>query len=172
MAVLYRHIRLDSNQPFYIGIGKTEKRAYSKRGRNDHWHAVVNKHDYKVHIMLDDLTWEKACQKEIEFIQLYGRRDLGLGTLVNMTDGGEGMLGQKQSKETIDKRLTSNSGYKHTEEAKEKQRIAATGRKHTEETIEKCRKAATGQPRSEESNARRSATLKAYFAKKRIENAR
>lgn len=25
MAVLYRHIRLDKNEPFYVGIGKTEE---------------------------------------------------------------------------------------------------------------------------------------------------
>ena len=31
---LYRHIRLDLGSPFYIGIGKTEKRAYSKKNRN------------------------------------------------------------------------------------------------------------------------------------------
>jgi hypothetical protein len=32
MAYLYRHIRLDKNEPFYIGIGsdKQYKRAYNK----------------------------------------------------------------------------------------------------------------------------------------------
>ena len=30
MAIVYRHIRLDKNEVFYIGIGKTEKRAYEK----------------------------------------------------------------------------------------------------------------------------------------------
>ena len=34
MAILYRHIRLDKNVPFYIGIGKDIKRAYSKSNRN------------------------------------------------------------------------------------------------------------------------------------------
>lgn len=29
-------------------------------------------------------------QKEIEFINLYGRKDLGLGTLINNSNGGEG----------------------------------------------------------------------------------
>ena len=28
MAVVYRHIRLDKNEPFYIGIGEKENRAY------------------------------------------------------------------------------------------------------------------------------------------------
>ena len=34
MAVLYRHIRIDKNEPFYIGIGDKENRAYSHKGRN------------------------------------------------------------------------------------------------------------------------------------------
>ena len=40
------------------------------------------------------MTWEEACEKEKEYIKFYGRRDLGLGSLVNMTDGGEGGLGK------------------------------------------------------------------------------
>ena len=33
MAYVYRHIRLDKNQPFYIGVGTcdTYERAYSKK---------------------------------------------------------------------------------------------------------------------------------------------
>jgi hypothetical protein len=38
----------------------------------------------------NDITKEEAIRKEMEFIQIYGRRDLGLGTLCNLTDGGEG----------------------------------------------------------------------------------
>ena len=44
---LYRHIRLDKNEPFYIGIGTKEeryksfemiyKRAFSKKKRNIIW---------------------------------------------------------------------------------------------------------------------------------------
>lgn len=28
MAVVYRHIRLDKNEPFYIGIGNEKSKAY------------------------------------------------------------------------------------------------------------------------------------------------
>lgn len=90
-CIVYRHIRLDTNMPFYIGIGKSEKRAYSKN-RSNLWHKIVNKTDYKVQILFENLTWQQACEKEIELIQLYGRIDLGTGTLTNMTDGGEGTL--------------------------------------------------------------------------------
>jgi hypothetical protein len=89
---LYRHIRLDKNEPFYIGIGcqKNYQRAYVKKHRNKYWNNIVNSTDYRVEIILDNLTKDEALQKEKEFIALYGRKDLGLGTLVNMTDGGDG----------------------------------------------------------------------------------
>lgn len=99
MAYVYRHIRLDKNEPFYVGIAKDEykncERAYSKYYRNKHWHNIINKSHYEVEIILDDLTWEEACKKEIEFIKLYGRADLKTGSLVNMTDGGDGFKGPK-----------------------------------------------------------------------------
>ena len=99
MAYLYRHIRLDKSEPFYIGIGSDSdyKRANAKRGRNKYWKNIVNLSSYEVEILLDGLTWGDACIKEIEFIALYGRADLGKGPLVNMTDGGEGKFGLKDS---------------------------------------------------------------------------
>lgn len=98
MAYLYRHIRLDKQEVFYIGIGndKNYSRAQSKNNRTKHWHNIA-KNGYEVEIVLDNLTWEEACEKEKEFIKLYGRKDLNKGTLVNMTDGGEGVLGLKQT---------------------------------------------------------------------------
>lgn len=99
MACIYRHIRLDTNEPFYIGMGKSVKRAFSIKDRNTHWNNIYNsqKKIYKVEIILDDLTWEDAQNKEIEFIKLYGRRDLGKGSLCNFTDGGQGNKGYKAS---------------------------------------------------------------------------
>ena len=78
MAYLYRHIRLDKNTPFYIGIGSDLKynRANSIKDRNIFWKRIANKTQYRVEIMLDDLSWEEACEKEKEFIKIYGRGDL------------------------------------------------------------------------------------------------
>jgi|LakMenEpi03Aug12_release.lakeMendotaPanAssembly.Ray.scaffolds.fasta_scaffold109825_2 hypothetical protein len=97
---LYRHIRLDTNQPFYIGIGTkrnrsyksitTEyERAYRKDNRNSYWNRIVNKFGYVVQIVLDNLTLEEAKLKEIEFISMYGRRDLEDKLLCNRTNGGD-----------------------------------------------------------------------------------
>ncbi len=112
MPILYRHIRQDKNEPFYIGIGESESRAYEIKGRTRAWKNIANK-GYNVEVLFDDLSWEKACEKEIEFIALYGRRDKKTGTLVNMTDGGEGTV-----------------GYRHTDETKEIIRESMTGSKN------------------------------------------
>ena len=130
MAYVYRHIRLDKNEPFYIGIGKTEKRAYEKIKRNQFWYNIVAKTNYEVEILFDNLTWEEAGEKEKEFIKLYGKK-ANSGTLVNITDGGGGILGARHTEES--KRKIS-IGSKNRErlprsvETKEKLRIANTGK--------------------------------------------
>lgn len=90
MAVVYRHRRLDDNSIFYVGIGINESRSFSKRNRNKHWKNITNKTKYSIELILEDLSWEDACELEIFLIELYGRKDLGLGKLVNMTNGGDG----------------------------------------------------------------------------------
>ncbi len=156
MAIVYRHIRLDTGRPFYIGIGKHIKRAFLKgKSRGTHWSGVVKKYGYEVEILFYDLTWAKACEKEIEFIKLYGRLDKGTGILVNKTDGGEGCHGTVQSEEARLKmskakkgkyignknpnfgkrgeksplfgRIGANKGKKQSEEIKRKRSIAMTG---------------------------------------------
>jgi len=112
LPIVYRHIRQDKNKPFYIGIGESEDRAYERKGRTRAWKHIAKK-GYDVEVLFDDLSWEEACEKEVEFIALYGRRDKKKGTLVNMTDGGEGTV-----------------GYRHTDETKEKCRLATSGENH------------------------------------------
>lgn len=110
---LYRHIRQDKNQPFYIGIGtkyenkkfKTIRseyyRAYSKEHRGPAWRGIVKRNsDYLIEIVLESEDYEYIKEKEKEFIKLYGRIDLETGFLVNLTDGGDGLLGAKHSEET------------------------------------------------------------------------
>jgi hypothetical protein len=112
LPILYRHIRQDKNEPFYIGIGESEDRAYETKGRTRAW-KNISKKGYDIEVLFNDLSWEEACEKEKEFIALYGRRDKKTGTLVNMTDGGEGTV-----------------GYRHTVKTKEKCRLATLGENH------------------------------------------
>jgi hypothetical protein len=122
MAYVYRHIRLDKNEPFYIGIGSSKyyNRAYRHKNRSDFWKRVANKTDYRVDILFDDLTWEEACEKEKEFIKLYGRIDLKTGCLVNMTNGGDGGLGRVVSKEHRKNIAEANRKRVFTDEQREK----------------------------------------------------
>lgn len=95
MACVYQHIRLDKNEVFYIGIGKSHKRAYSQKSRNKHWVNIINllNGNFTVEILFDNISWKEATLKEIELISNIGRKDLKLGNLVNLTNGGEGTLG-------------------------------------------------------------------------------
>lgn len=58
MAYVYRHIRLDKNEPFYIGIGSDSeyKRAHTHHSRNAHWKNIVNITAYEVEILIDNVT--------------------------------------------------------------------------------------------------------------------
>lgn len=100
MAYVYRHIRLDKNEPFYIGIGSDSsyKRANSLENRNKYWRHINSKTTIEVEILIDNISWEEACEKEREFISIYGRISEG-GILCNLTDGGEGTIGRKATKE-------------------------------------------------------------------------
>ena len=88
----YYHKRLDNGEIFYVGIGEIT-RPYETKYRNNHWNHTVNKIGYEIVIVNEGLTWEEACEWEISEIKRIGRRDLGLGPLVNMTNGGEGTQG-------------------------------------------------------------------------------
>lgn len=150
MAYVYKHIRKDTNQVFYIGIGKTKRRATDRNNRNDRWTKVVNKAGFDVEIVSDGLDWDSACELEKKLIKEYGRADLGEGCLVNMTDGGDGINNYSHSEET--RRLMSllkkngkgrdmsgennpQWGRPLTEEHKQKIRDSKSGKKQSEEHI-------------------------------------
>lgn len=150
---VYRHIRLDKNEPFYIGIGnkKNYARAYQTNPdrRNEIWRKIFTKTNIDVEIILEGLSKSQASEKEQEFIKLYGRKDLNNGLLCNMTDGGDGiwncirsedtkeklrqqklgdknpMFGKTPSKETSLKRSKSLTGQKRSEETKKKQSLSS-----------------------------------------------
>ena len=157
---VYRHIRLDKNEPFYIGIGnkKNYARAYQIRPdrRNSIWYKIFLKTEIKIEIILDGLTKTQASAKEQDFIKLYGRIDLGSGVLCNMTDGGDGVWNCLRSDETKEKIRQSKIGDKNPN----------FGKTPSKETLLKRIEALTGQKRSEEVKHKQSlSTIKSGQAK-------
>jgi len=160
--VLYFH-KTPDDKVFYIGIGD-KYRPYSKSGRTKWWKNIVNKHNYVVEIVLENLSKEKAVELECYYIKQFGRADLGLGNLVNMTDGGEGNHNRRHSKETKEK-ISKNSakfwlGKKMPNEMREKlskshigiqagENHPLYGKHHSEETKNKIGESNRGKKHSD-----------------------
>lgn len=89
MAYVYRHIRLDINEPFYVGMGISKNRFSQNSGRSKDWQNIASLNGFYAEIIMDNLTIEEAKRKEIEFISIYGRKSDGTGILINHTIGGE-----------------------------------------------------------------------------------
>ena len=127
MAIVYQHRRRDTNEVFYIGIGTGRKRAYSKNHRNDRWYKVINKVGYEVDVLIEGISWEKACEIEVGMIASYGRSDKGLGTLVNMTDGGDGVKNPSEERRS---RMTGANSPTKRAEVRKKMSDSKSGEKH------------------------------------------
>lgn len=109
MAFLYQHIREIDEVCFYIGIGEDKRRPYRKTNRSKFWKSETNKYKFYVKILSNNLSWKNAQEAEIQLIKLYGRRDLNKGTLVNLTDGGDGNYNYIPSEASKIKRLKTLS---------------------------------------------------------------
>lgn len=172
---IYKHIRTDKNEVFYIGIGKN-KRAWQV-GRNRIWDGIVSKTDYIVEIIQDNLSYEEAIELEKYYIKLYGRRDLGTGTLANLTEGGEGLVGlvrTDEHRENISKahkesgiKPPSQKGNVRSEDVKKLISEKNKGRVLTDETRKKITNANLN--RSDEAKKNKSDGLKLWWAKRKEE---
>lgn len=147
MALVYIHRRLDNKDIFYIGIGKNESRINSKRNRNKYWGNIVNKYGYESYIFINNITWAQACNLERYLINFYGRKDLGNGNLVNMTDGGDGNNNIIISENTRLKLSANNNKY-------------WLGKSHSKETKDKISKNRKGKIISIESKKKQSESIK------------
>jgi hypothetical protein len=161
-SYVYRHIRLDTNEVFYIGKGTKKKqktfrkkstefeRAYKKEGRSIYWENVTKNTTYSTEILADGLSNEDALELEVFLISIYKRKDCCGGSLVNFTDGGEGVLGTICSKETKKKISKGNKGKIISQEVRDRISKSLKGKKLSEETKNKISKAKKGLKRSRE----------------------
>ena len=110
---VYRHIRLDTNTPFYVGKG-SGRRAFRKE-RNKYWKHISNKFGYKIEIILEGLEESDAFNKEKQIIRVYKEFNY---CEANLHEGGKGgTAGYKIPKEKLVNR--TQKGEKHPRFGKE-----------------------------------------------------
>jgi len=140
MAIVYFHRRKNDNEVFYVGIGTNKGRAFKISNRTEFWKKTAVKHGYVIEIVHNNITMEEAIEYEIQYIKQFGRKDKGLGNLVNMTDGGEGTLGKvvnEKGREHAKMLGLSNKGRKHSEDSKRRMSESQKGKIVKEETKRK-----------------------------------
>jgi len=158
---VYAYLRKDGT-PYYIGKGK-DKRAWARN------HRSFPKESWQIVLLEQNLTNIGALALERRYIRWYGRKDLGTGILINLTDGGKSNTGWEMPdtvKEKISKTKQGstpwNLGKQHSEETRSKLKEAwkkrpplseETKRKMSEahknkppEILEKYKKAAQNRP--------------------------
>lgn len=88
---VYRHIRIDTNEVFYIGCGNMNQgypsRAIKKTSRNKTWFEITNETEWYSELIYQTNDLDEMYEKEKEFIKLYKPMDDG-GTLCNRSYGG------------------------------------------------------------------------------------
>lgn len=152
----------DEPLPFYVGKGK-DGRAYEHLKDGDDINPFKKRKIRKaqrqnkqilVEFIKTDLIEDDAFLWEVFYIAEFGRRDLGLGPLTNLTDGGEGMSGFKFSDESLQRLKTRWDRFEHPK--------GMLGKKHSPEVVagikarlaENHPKGMLGKKHSEEAKAR------------------
>lgn len=173
--------------PFYVGIGAEERVKY--RIRNKFHTAVCKKHPtWSRHVV--EIADRVLCEElEMFLISEIGRRDLGLGTLTNLTDGGEGVVNYKVTAELRAIRSRNATNRYSCPEERKKHSLSQKSWSSTEEARLKnsvaqkliCQNPEIRANRSmagkmahinEQGNLNRTVGAKAYFAELRADETR
>ena len=128
---VYEWIRLDTNEPFYVGKGHDNRCYELTRGTNSHFNNIVKSIPCVVNILHENLDEKTAFGLEVWYIREY--RDVIGYNLVNITDGGEGcvIIGRIVSYETKCKIGNKLKGIPKSYEHKLKVSKSLKGKKHS-----------------------------------------
>jgi len=117
-------------EPFYIGKGKQNRMERHKYDKTSSFKRnIINKiaeaglEPIKVKLF-ENLNEAKAFELERKTIERIGRRNIGMGSLANMTDGGEGMSGWIPDEKELERR----KNFVFTEEHRQKISKTSIGR--------------------------------------------
>lgn len=97
MKKYYLYIYYDvDGTPIYVGIGSNSTRWRKHWKFDTRLGRVLRKRERELGISLypefiEADSWEDAQLGEVLYIWCFGREDLGLGPLFNLTDGGDGL---------------------------------------------------------------------------------
>lgn len=113
--------------------------GYRSNSHLDRCIKLYGEKNFIKEIILENLTFEEACNKEIEYIEKYNATDKNIG--FNISRGGTApMYGRKHSSESCKKFSETRKGEQngfygkhHTEKTKEILREKNLGKKHSEE---------------------------------------
>jgi len=137
----YLHKKTSDGAVFYIGKGARKDRATTRIGRSERWHRTVAKHGFTASVLA---TWDTEAEAfEHERVLIACFRDMGVD-LVNMTDGGEGASGHRQSELTKARRNAKLRGRAKPQETIARMRAAAAGRVIAPETRKKISRTMLG----------------------------
>ena len=153
---VYIHRRKDNGEIFYVGKGKNN-RLLSTSGRNKYWIFTATKCGCIAEILFDNLSEKDSFQIEKDVIlelKYFG------ATLTNLTNGGEGLSGFKQSDSHINKLVQSRKNSYLWKLGISRMKEKLTGRKLPEDVKEKISKSNTGKTRSNETKAKLSISKK------------
>lgn len=84
--------------------------------RNKIWKNIAEKTQYRVDIVMTDLTHEQALEKEKEFVMLYGKVCDNSGCLANILDFGSGSIKNRLSESEKIKKADRMIGNKYAKD--------------------------------------------------------
>lgn len=134
MGIVYLAWNMSSGKSY---VGKTtqgltrrksqHRHQAEKKLRRSHFHAAIRKYGW------DSFRWAVIarceCHKGLFFAEQFLIKQLGtFNNGYNLSEGGQGAVGHKQSAETVAKKVSGRAGYRHSEETKRRLSIAAKNR--------------------------------------------
>jgi hypothetical protein len=193
MKQFYTYIFRDpsrNSEPFYVGKGTGDrfKRHFSRSDKHPLTHRLQAMRRLSIEVSIEIINCidaEHAFFVEECLIDVFGRKDLRTGPLLNLTAGGEGR--RQWSAKMINEHKAKITGQKRSAETKLKMSISAKkvirgargprpgigGRKPGCEITDKHRAklatAQTGKKQSEETKAKISATRKETERRKKLQ---
>jgi hypothetical protein len=182
----YVYIYHDKGLPIYVGKGKGQRASWHFHSNKAHLGNILRKRSREGVTLLPQIIQCKSdadsIELEIFLISEIGRKDLGKGPLLNLTDGGDGAEGYKHTEEAKSKISKSNSRRSISQETRNKISLtlknvyqsdemrkrageANRGRTLTEEHRLKMSRSTKGKPKSDETRRK----MKESWDKRRAE---